>query len=173
MPEAVKSLTKLSQSDSAWLVEEVALSGNSGEREFNVMRNEEFSSLGSPEHGDVSLFTTANRVTKTISVKTETLADAYDRLSKKIGFKRPFLKMDTQGFDVEIFKSGGDIVRNFVGMQSELAIRKLYSQSIGFADAIDLYTSNGFELSAIVPNNEGTFPILVEMDAILIRKSAV
>jgi hypothetical protein len=37
--------------------------------------------------------------------------------------------------------------------------------------AIENYARLGFDLSAMVPNNAGHFPVLVEMDCILIRRS--
>lgn len=170
IPDAVDALRKLSQRDDHWQIEEMALSCESGRRQFNIMTTDEFSSFGSPDDEDVVLFRKNNSICNEISVKTETLFDAYKRLSSALGFKRPFLKMDTQGFDVEVFRSGGDVVNQFVGIQSEMAIRKIYKQTVGFSEALDVYQKAGFELSAMVPNNAGTFPCLVEMDAILVRR---
>ena len=38
-----------------------------------------------------------------------------------------------------------------------------------FRDAITLYERCGFSLSSFVPNNSGHFPLLVEMDCIMIN----
>jgi hypothetical protein len=102
-------------------------------------------------------------------VRTDTLSRVYTRLKSELGFKRPFLKLDTQGFDVEIVKSGRDIIQDFVGLQSELSIRPIYEHSVDFREAISFYQELGFEMSALVPNNAGCFPLLVEMDCIMVR----
>jgi hypothetical protein len=110
-------------------------------------------------------------VAQAIAVRTETLATAYERLQRVHGFKRPFLKMDTQGFDVNIVKAAPpEVLGHFVGLQSELAIKKLYADSVDFRDALSLYERCGFELSTFVPNNEGHFPRLIETDCILVRR---
>ena len=40
-------------------------------------------------------------------------------------------------------------------------------------ETIDAYRAKGFELSALVPNNAGTFPILVEIDCVMFRQDAL
>jgi len=133
------------------------------------MQSSQFSSLSTPSHEDVDLFAKLNAVSQTITVKTERLEKTLRRLQAEYRFVRPFLKMDTQGYDVHIFKGSSQIVREFVGLQSELAIARLYTDSVDFREAISVYESHGFTLSAVVPNNSGHFPILVEMDCIMVR----
>lgn len=57
----------------------------------------------------------------------------------------------------------------FVGLQSELAIKRIYEDSVDFRRALGFYQELGFELSALVPNNAGHFPVLVEIDCIMVR----
>jgi FkbM family methyltransferase len=149
---------------------ELAISESEGDAEFNVMRSSEFSSLSLPKHDEVSLFREMNAVALVVTVKTERLETVYRRLTEGYGFQRPFLKMDTQGFDVKIVKASPNVMRSFVGLQSELAINKLYADSVDFRDALTEYERCGFILSAFVPNNAGHFPRLVETDCLMIRE---
>jgi hypothetical protein len=55
-------------------------------------------------------------------------------------------------------------------LQSELSFKKLYEDSHYYHQAIQEYQRYGFELSALVPNNSGHFPWLVEMDCIMINR---
>ena len=110
-----------------------------------------------------------NKVSESIQVKTETLDSAFGRLQRKFTFECPFLKMDTQGFDVEVVNHGKSVINQFIGLQSELAVNKLYKDSVDFREAITIYEQHGFSLSAFVPNNEGHFPRLVETDCIMLR----
>lgn len=169
LPEMAALLRKRAHKDPAWRIEELAVASSSGQREFNVMKGIEFSSLSEPSHRDVALFEQSNVPVRRISVETDTLTNVYRRLQKEIKFKAPFLKLDTQGYDVEILRAGADVMHNFVGFQSELAIRRLYRDSVDFRGAITFYRELGFELSALVPNNAGHFPVLVEMDCIMVR----
>ena len=48
---------------------------------------------------------------------------------------------------------------------------KLYDGIPDLAQAISFFRDQGFELSAFAPNNEGTFPILLETDCIFINRN--
>ncbi|WP_250453130.1 FkbM family methyltransferase [Caballeronia sp. ATUFL_M2_KS44] len=158
-----------SEGDNKWMVIETAIAEADGTAELNIMHSSEFSSLSTPKHDDSELFREMNAIVGTVTVKTQRLETALRELQAEHGFKRPFLKMDTQGFDVKIVKASGDIMRNFVGLQSELAIAKLYADSVDFRDALTEYERCGFLLSAFVPNNAGHFPRLLETDCVMIR----
>jgi FkbM family methyltransferase len=171
IPAAVARIKTLAAADPLWSVEEIALALEGGIGEFSVMASDQFSSLGTPKHNENNSFTDANRPVEKILVKKESLEDAYLRLKEKYQFRSPFLKMDTQGFDVSIVKGGRSIIKEFLGLQSELAIQKLYEESVDFRDAISFYESCGFRLGQLVPNNAGYFPELIEMDCIMFNAS--
>jgi FkbM family methyltransferase len=170
IPEAASAIRYQSERDPLWTVEEVALAGETCTREFHIMQEPQFSSLATPRHQDVSIFKDLNYPVKTVLVKTETLTEAFRRLQRQFGFSRPFLKLDSQGLDVEILGSGTEVALQFVGLQSELAIKRIYDRSVDFREALKFYQSLGFELSALVPNNAGHFPVLIEIDCIMGRK---
>jgi hypothetical protein len=75
--------------------------------------------------------------------------------------------MDTQGHDLSIVKGGSDYISQFVGLQSELSFTKLYEDQICFEETLKYYQHKGFKLSALVPNNAGVFPDLLETDCIM------
>lgn len=172
-PDTFAVLREKSRGNPQWVVENLAISSTDGERVFNIMSGSQFSSLGTPRHEEVSLFAKANRVSRSVSVRTETLTTAFQRLRREHNFVRPFLKLDTQGFDVEIVRHGRAVLASFVGLQSELAIKRIYEESTDFREAITCYEELGFVLSAFVPNNQGHFPLLVETDCIMVRKELI
>jgi FkbM family methyltransferase len=144
IPDAAIKLRELSKNDPLWVIEECALSKENDERNFHIMESNQFSSLSLPNHSEVELFVDMNKVRSEVRVKSETLLSVFKRLETQISFNRPFLKMDTQGFDVEVVNSGADIIQKFVGIQSELAVNKIYHNSIDFRDAITVYMKHGF-----------------------------
>jgi FkbM family methyltransferase len=141
-----------------------------GMRTFHVMAGSEFSSLSEPKTDEVGRFAAMNRPVRSIMVATETLAEAYPRLKAQYGFRRPFLKMDTQGYDMSVLRGAGDIIREFAAFQSELSVRRIYEEATDFREALTYYQSLGFDLSAFVPNNAGHFPALIEIDCIMVRR---
>ena len=169
IPNAALILKEKSKNDPNWIIIDHALSSKDGHQTFNIMSGSQFSSLSTPNHNEVDRFKSHNKVIESVSVVTETLESAYTRLKKEYNFKKPFLKLDTQGYDVEIVTSSKPTMTEFIGFQSELSIKKIYQHSMDFREAITIYQECGFSLSAFVPNNEGHFPILIETDCIMIR----
>ncbi|HXP05565.1 MAG TPA: FkbM family methyltransferase [Stellaceae bacterium] len=171
IPELAEELRRIASGDPAWHVEAVALDREVGPAVFHVMADTQFSSLHKPAVGQPDIFAAKNSVARDVPVMRATLADELPKWQQRLGFARPFLKMDTQGNDLAVALGAGDALRRFVGLQSELAIRKLYAGSTGFAECIAAYAAQGFELSAFVPNNAGHFPMLVEVDCIMFNRA--
>jgi FkbM family methyltransferase len=170
IPEAAEQVRRKAAGDKAWTLEQLALAESAGRRTFNVMAGSEFSSLSQPKSDEVGLFSELNRPVRAITVETQTLDQAFRRLQDQFGFRRPFLKMDTQGFDLSVLQGAQACLQQFVGFQSELSIKRIYEQATDFRDALRVYEGLGFDLSAFVPNNGGHFPALIEMDCILVRR---
>jgi FkbM family methyltransferase len=171
IPDVAAQLRREAEKDSLWFVEEVALDSVSRPAVFKIMQDPEYSSLRDPESSDIDIHAGPTKIVTAIEVETKTLSEYFEKYEKLYGFRRPYLKMDTQGNDLDVVKGGCDIISNFVGLQSELAFKRIYAGSASYRDAIDYYESLGFELSAFVPNNVGYFPYLFEMDCIMIGKS--
>ncbi|MFY8019119.1 MAG: FkbM family methyltransferase [Inhella sp.] len=173
IPEAAAELRRKAEADPKWVVIEGALGEADGQQVFNIMAASQFSSLSAPKHDEAAQFQDLNKVSRQVPVKIETLQTALRRLQAEHQFKRPFLKLDTQGFDVRIVQAGAPVVKEFIGLQSEMAVAKLYADSVDFRDALRVYEQSGFVLSAFVPNNAGHFPRLIETDCIMVRADLV
>ncbi|MDH5548153.1 MAG: FkbM family methyltransferase [Gammaproteobacteria bacterium] len=173
IPDAAARLRELSSSDPLWVVCEQALSSENGEQELNIMHVSQYSSLSRPRHDDIEQFRDENQVQNTVSVKTETLTSFFERLRSEHDIRSPFLKLDTQGYDVMILEHSKEILDQFIGLQSELAVKRLYEQSVDYREALTRYEEFGFVLSAFVPNNAGHFPVLVETDCIMLNKNYI
>jgi FkbM family methyltransferase len=172
IPTLAQVLREKARNDANWFVEELALDRQSGSARFNVMTNPVFSSLLEPSNID-SPFIGQNTIDDQIEVKTSTLRTEYLKFKERLNFRRPFLKMDTQGNDLTIAQSGNEHLKEFVGIQSELAIRNLYKGSAAYNKTLAFYADNGFELSALIPNNKRYSPDLIEIDCIMFQKSAL
>jgi FkbM family methyltransferase len=174
-PATADMLRETAHGDAEWEVREVALADREGVQQFHVMRDSQFNSLSSPRHDETRMFADSNCIVAMIEVPTETLATALSKASAKGAFANPYLKMDTQGYDLTIVAHCPGILQTFVGIQTEMAVKKLYQDSAGFTELMDWYVAHGFDVSAIVPNNDnsGHFPVLVESDCIFIRRDLV
>lgn len=170
IPACADTLRKKSASDPKWHVEQLALDKISRKTVFNIMQGKQFSSLHEPREKEVNLFHDKNKIVEGIQVETVTLNEMFSKYEELLKFKKPFLKMDTQGHDLDVAQGVGETLKSFVGLQSELSIKPIYENTSDFTKVIEYYNSQGFELSAFVPNNEGHFPRLIEIDCIMYNK---
>jgi FkbM family methyltransferase len=167
IPALAAKLRVAAARDQRWFIEQVAMHERVQDVTFNIMSNHEFSSLNAPKHSETQLLARMNTVVETLTLRTATLDALYDTYKAKLHFQRPFLKMDTQGNDVAVARGAGDRLGQFVGLQSELAVKRLYEGQYDYRAAIDFYEQAGFVLTSLVPNNAGHFPDLIEIDCIM------
>jgi len=169
-PEMYFRLRAASADDPKWHVFPYALSDSPGTVQFNVTRSAQMGSLSTPTAAAQQVLPVHAQLVRTVDVEVRTLAEMYPALSAEHGFRRPFLKTDTQGFDVRVIRGVGDELHDFVGLQSELAVVRLYEEAPDYLSALRLYESLGFVLSALVPNNSGHFPRMLEVDCVMVRQ---
>jgi FkbM family methyltransferase len=170
-PAAFAKLQKKSAGDSLWDIFPVALGAAKGTAEFQAYDD---SLLGSFLKFDAtSRHSPTGMGQKSIQVEVELLADVFPVLQKRYLFKRPFLKLDTQGFDLQVAMGAGPALRQFLGIQSEVTFSPIYAGASKFDTVVSYYEANGFVLSRMFPNNDVHFPELIEMDVALIRADQV
>jgi FkbM family methyltransferase len=167
IPSLAARLREKAARGQAWFVEEVALDSEEREVVFNVMADSQFSSLHPPSDKEVDRFRSETVITQALTVTTGRLDVLFAKYKAQLGFSRPFLKMDTQGNDIGVAMGAGDCLGAFVGLQSELGVKRIYESQPTYREAIDFYEAHGFQLSAFVPNNTGHFPELIETDCIM------
>lgn len=170
-PELIEDILRQSATDDLWVVKNVALSNTDGQQAFNIMMEDQFSSLRAPSTDEYSGLSHLNQVKKVCTVQCQQLDTLFDDLKRVHQFRRPFLKMDTQGNDLAVLAGARNSLMEICGLQSELSFKRLYKDTPLFNEALDEYCRSGFELSALVPNNAGHFPVLLEMDCIMINKA--
>ena len=172
VPASLAALRAVASGDSKWQVEPCALGRVAGTATFNVMANSVFSSFLTPDHSRLSRFRTGNRVEQTIEVEVATLDSMFPRIAERTGCTAPYLKMDTQGFDLDVAAGGQSVIREFRGLQSEASVTPIYEGMPNFAQSIETFREMGFDLSAMFHlNPTGHFPRMIEFDCHMINRA--
>jgi FkbM family methyltransferase len=168
----VVALRKLAEGDAHWRIEGSALGSSSGFRDFNITLNTEFSSFLEPNHDQIHIFRGANAVRDRIAVEVRMLDEVVPAI-RRGGARSIYLKLDTQGFDIEVLKGARETLGEFKALQTEAAVRQIYDNMPRYYEVIRYCEERGFVMSGIFPNNSGHFPLLVDFDCYLINSKSV
>jgi FkbM family methyltransferase len=165
-----EELREVAAGDAAWTVQSVALGREAGVTEINVTRHDVFSSFRQPAAFAAHRFGQATEMARHERVTVRRLEDVLDELFDAGPPPRCFLKMDTQGFDLEVFAGLGRWAEHVVGLQSEVAAIPLYTEMPRMAEAIARYEAAGFELTGLFPisRDESTGRV-IEFDCVMVR----
>lgn len=156
------------RADAHWTVVECALGSASGSSPFFVTAGTEFSSLRVPRADAQPLFDGQADVVSTIDVRVRMLDDLIDEYAGVLG-DRMYLKLDTQGFDLEVLRGLSRHAHRVVALQSEASVHPIYERSPHFAQTISDIEARGFFVSEFFPNNDGHYPRLIEFDCHFVR----
>lgn len=162
-------LADWSRRDSRWHAFPYALGATPGVASMNVMKKLWFSSFLAPSASTPEEMADRNTTVTTTRARIETLADQFDTLASTHGFSRPFLKMDTQGFDLEVLHGAVPRIGRFLGLQSELSIIPIYDGMPDWKSAIAEYQGAGFELAAFFPVSSDRQLRAIELDVVMVR----
>lgn len=168
-----RELQEAAAGDATWSAHRVALGREAGVFDINVTRHDVFSSFRAPIAFAAERFGAAAEVARHERVTVRRLEEVLDELFGSGPPPRCFLKMDTQGYDLEVFAGLGRWVEHVVGLQSEVAAIPLYGGMPRMAEAIARYEAAGFELTGLFPlsRDEPTGRV-IEFDCVMVHAAA-
>jgi FkbM family methyltransferase len=173
IPSLATLLEERAKTDPAWTIFPFALGRESGHLPINVTRSSVFSSFLKPKQDDQNeLFINHTPIVESIQVEIKTLSSLFPLIQQQSGFSRPYLKLDTQGFDMEALAGAGDTLARFVALQTEAAVAPIYHGMPGYREVIAWLEARGFTLSAMHPVGD-LFPELVEFDCHMVRSDLI
>ncbi|HEX6377043.1 MAG TPA: FkbM family methyltransferase [Allosphingosinicella sp.] len=169
-PAPYRELAKKADSDPKWHALDIALGRAAGEENFNIMARSDFNSFRTPTSDDTHSFDAMNVIVDTVTVQVSTVTEVLAELQRAHGFRHPYLKMDTQGSDLEVFEGAAGALDRIVGIQSEVAVKRIYEGMPDWREAVARYERSGFELAglfSVTPWEDE----LVELDCFLVNKN--
>ncbi len=148
--------------DAAWKGLPIALGSANGTATMNVIPSQTvMSSLLQPSGP------WPNVETQTVSVKR--LDDVAVDLLAGLADPRVMLKMDTQGFDLEVFAGAQGCLASVCALQSEISVVPAYKGMPHYLDALRIYGNAGFHLvnlAVVARTDEGA---LQELNCLMSR----
>lgn len=157
--------------DPDWLVFDCALGDDEGTAEINATPAKISSLLPASDFG--RSWSAKLRESHTETIRIRRLSSVLDEATAGMSAPRIFLKLDTQGYDLEAFRGAGDRIQEVIGLQSEVAFLSIYEGMPRFTDQIAAYEAAGFEVAGFSPvSSHGATLRAIECDVVMVRASA-
>jgi FkbM family methyltransferase len=169
IPECWAALRRTAFGDEAWLTLNCALGATDAEAEFNVMADSMFSSFLEPDNACVPGMATANRVRGRISVAVRRLDAVLAEIEQSRQLPPLYLKLDTQGFDLQVLEGAGAALGRVSALQTELSVMPIYRGMPDWQTAIAMLRHYGFAPSGLWAVNRDPALQAIEFDCVMVR----
>lgn len=161
------------KNDSAWDIYNCALGGAPGEALINVASETTLTSFLSPNAALNEGLWGDGSIARTEIAQIRTLDDVLAAAGIDCKRKRVYLKLDTQGFDLEVLKGATKSIENIVALQTEASIVPIYENMPSYRMALDYLDNLGYQISGMFPVNYDRCLRLIEFDCVQINKRAI
>jgi FkbM family methyltransferase len=155
--------------DPNWHIFDCAIGNENTETEINVAAYSKFSSLlpaaeSLPDAMSALMATSHKEV-----VKVRRLDHVLPELRRTHGYKRPYLKVDTQGFDLAVLEGAGDLMQTMVAAQTELSFRPIYKGMPSWRTVMDVLEAHRFSVSNMFAISMDAGLRAIEFDCVVVN----
>ena len=166
VPEFADRLKAHAASDPLWSVHACALGRNPGEMAINVMVGPRYSSFRKPLRVEISEHDRRNTIAKAVVVPLTTLDAEFANMPH---LRRTYLKLDTQGFDLEVLGGGQRTVSEIPALQTEISFKALYEGMPDYKESIAAFEQHGFAVADMFLVSTDGKQRALEFDCVMVR----
>ncbi|MBB5786229.1 FkbM family methyltransferase [Jiangella mangrovi] len=163
-------LTRVARGDDKWRVLPVALGTSDTTSRINVARNTSLSSLRSASEYGQRDFGDVIETARIEQVQVRRLDHLWDRVLAGIDAPRVYLKLRTQGWDLEVLTGTGEKLREVLALQTEAAVQPTYDGMPTHLETLRALEAAGFTVSGMFPVTFDPRLALVEYDCVAVRR---
>jgi FkbM family methyltransferase len=162
-------LSKEAEKDPNWFVYQIALGSQNDEQKINVTVDSQLCSfLEANKESGLSRFDGKIDTKEEETVTVRRLDTFIEENIPEYKNEKIFLKMDTQGYDMEAFKGLGDMDKYVVALQSEVSVIPLYEDMPHWTDSIETFEKSGFSVVCLTPITRDSMRI-IEYDCLMVN----
>ncbi len=169
LAQNVEWLRRQAKSDPRWIVCGVALGSRDTRMEINVMKVDLLSSFLEPHPAMVEMFREHNVISRKESVEVRRLDSVIDELMAGRTLRNLYLKLDTQGFDLEVIRGSSSTLSRVCALQSEISMQPLYANAPSHREALDALAAHSFAVTGMFPVVRDPMMRVVEFDCVMIK----
>jgi FkbM family methyltransferase len=166
-------LRQHSAADPRWESWRLALGSQDGPAEINVTQLRVFSSFlqrssySAEEHGE------ASAAVRTETVPVRRLDSIAESAFGDVSGPRVYLKMDTQGWDLQVLEGASGCLDQVMAFQSEVSVRPNYDGVPSMKQSLERFEQLGFGISGLFPVALDSNLEVEEFDCIAVRRDAI
>jgi FkbM family methyltransferase len=167
IPDMAAVLIDESKSDPNWRVVPEALGAEKENLELNVSTRSDFSSFLNLSEKGREIFDGA-QISTTVSVKVTTLSDflCLEKIDTEF-----FLKLDTQGFDLQVVLGGQSHISSQCALLlCEVSVIPIYDNQPDWREMVIKLNDMGFDLVGLYPVNRTSRMQVIEFDCLMVNK---
>lgn len=159
--------------DPQWTVYDFALGSEPGESEINVTKSPGLNSFLPVRTDIVEGYWNEDSIIGVEKVEIRALDDVLSEAGIDCVTSGVYLKLDTQGYDLEVIKGAQCSLKNIRALQTEASIRPIYQGMPSYTETIFAMNENSFELSGMFPVTHDTNLRLIELDFVFLNDAFV
>ena len=159
------------ESDPDWVVQGYALGSRDDRMAINVMKVDLLSSFLAPHPSMAEMFRDFNVVERQETVEVRRLDSALGALEDERIHGNLYLKLDTQGFDLEVVRGAPATLSRVRALQTEISMQPLYVNAPSYHDALEELTQRGFAVTGMFPVVRDRSMRVVEFDCVMVNSS--
>ncbi len=158
--------------DREWRAYPAALGEEVGQRTIQVTRGSDLASFHAPtDYARRQFRDRAAEVERAETVEVRTLDAVFPEILEGLEDPRVFLKLDTQGHDLEVLAGGSASLSRLVGLQSEISMLPIYEGIPDYLEALGTYRRLGFEVTGLYPvSRDRETLVVIEFDCVMRRR---
>ncbi|MEW5978380.1 MAG: FkbM family methyltransferase [Acidobacteriota bacterium] len=166
IPELAQGLNRRAAFDSNWTVYDCAVGSTEGIFPLKIATRSGWSSLLQKSTAEPTEVANSIAVSRVIDVNVKRLDDILTTSEPAIDPARTYLKIDSQGFDLEVLRGAERTLRSISALQTELELLQLYANTPSFVEVLEFLNTRHFQMTAAFPVWHDRTLRIGEMDAV-------
>lgn len=155
--------------DNSWFAHKFAMGDTCGEETVHITESSDLSSFLKPNDFGKEKYKKI-KISDTETVEISTIESFLTNHVKELDRRRILLKMDTQGYDLNVFKGALNAIHHIDCILSEISLIPIYSGMPHYLDVLREYEEHGFAVTGLYPISRNKNLSVIEMDCVLISK---
>ncbi len=168
-PRDFKILQKATNQDENWTCFQYALGAISGVKQLNITSTSLFSSFLKPTPQIKNVFGGGGEIVLQENVSIKTVNEIFPQIKQGIENLHVYLKMDTQGYDMEVLAGAMDVMEYIYALESELSVKPIYENMVSYHQAVQKIEDMDFSVTGFFPVTRDHLFQIIEFTCVAIN----